>query len=58
MDDIVEEMPVVNALAAFIKYLDVRSRSPRLPPTSPTEHAPPAFPRNSATSPTFAPRAN
>ena len=33
MDDIVEEMPVVNALAAFIKYLDVRSRFPRLPPS-------------------------
>ena len=25
LDDVVEEMPVVNALSAFLKYLDVRS---------------------------------
>jgi hypothetical protein len=27
MDDIVEEMPPLNALAAFLKYLDVREVS-------------------------------
>ena len=32
LDDVVEEMPVVNALAAFLKYLDVRSAAKRIIP--------------------------
>ena len=58
MDDIVEEMPVVNALAAFIKYLDVRSRFPRLPHPPTTEHAPRAFPGIPPPPPDVQPRAN
>ena len=57
MDDIVEEMPVVNALAAFIKYLDVRSRFPRLPPSPHHRPRAPRVPGNSATT-DVQPRAN
>jgi hypothetical protein len=32
LDDVVEEMPVVSALSAFLKYLDVREGNTRTPP--------------------------
>ena len=55
MDDIVEEMPVVNALAAFIKYLDVRSRFPRLPPSPHNRTRAPRVRESRHHPPTFGP---